>query len=36
MSRLQHRVVCWQDLIEFEIIAVVPSKETVETVMPWL
>ena len=34
--RLQQWVTRWQDLIEFEFVPVVPSKETVETITPWL
>jgi hypothetical protein len=33
---LQQWMVRWQDLVEFEIIPVVPSKETVEVVAPML
>jgi hypothetical protein len=33
---LQQWVTCWQDLIEFEFIPVVPSKETLETITPLL
>lgn len=33
---LQQWVARWQDLIEFEFIPVVPSKETVETITPFL
>jgi hypothetical protein len=33
---LQRWVIAWQDLIEFEIVPVVPSKETGETVKPLL
>ncbi|MBI4573524.1 MAG: DUF3303 family protein, partial [candidate division NC10 bacterium] len=33
---LQQWMVQWQDLVEFEIIPVVPSKETVETITPML
>lgn len=33
---LQQWVVRWQDLIEFEFIPVVPSKDTAETVAPLL
>lgn len=33
---LQQWVTRWQDLIEFEFIPVVPSKETVETITPLL
>jgi len=33
---LQQWMVLWQDLVEFEIIPVVPSKETVETITPLL
>jgi hypothetical protein len=33
---LQQWVLRWQDLIEFEFIPVVPSKETVENVTPLL
>jgi hypothetical protein len=33
---LQQWVVQWQDLIEFEFVPVVPSKETAETVTPLL
>lgn len=32
----QEWVVQWQDLVEFEIVPVVPSKETVETLTPML
>ena len=32
----QQWVVRWRDLMEFEIIPVVPSKETVETITPLL
>ena len=32
----QEWVVQWQDLVEFEIIPVVPSKETIEAVTPML
>ena len=32
----QQWVLAWQDLIEFEIVAVVPSEETRETVGPLL
>jgi hypothetical protein len=31
---LQRWMLKWQDLVEFEIIPVVPSKETVETITP--
>lgn len=31
---LQQWMLKWQDLVEFEIIPVVPSKETVETITP--
>jgi len=35
--RLFHQWVAqWQDLVEFEIVPVVPSKETVETITPML
>jgi uncharacterized protein DUF3303 len=33
---LQQWMVKWQDLVEFEIIPVVPSKETVEAITPML
>ena len=33
---LQQWMLQWQDLVEFEIIPVVPSKETVETITPFL
>jgi Protein of unknown function (DUF3303) len=33
---LQQWVLAWQDLIEFEIVPVVPSQETGETVKPLL
>jgi hypothetical protein len=33
---LQQWVVAWQDLIEFEIVPVVPSAETSETIKPLL
>jgi hypothetical protein len=33
---LQQWMLQWQDLVEFEIIPVVPSKETVEAVTPFL
>jgi hypothetical protein len=33
---LQQWMLKWQDLVEFEIIPVVPSKETVEVVTPLL
>ena len=33
---LQQWIIQWQDLIEFEIVPVVPSQETVETVTPIL
>jgi hypothetical protein len=33
---LQRWVLHWQGLIEFEIVPVVPSKETVETITPLL
>ena len=33
---LQEWVVRWQDLIEFEFVPVVPSKDTAETVAPLL
>ncbi len=33
---LQQWMLKWQDLVEFEIIPVVPSKETVEVVTPHL
>jgi hypothetical protein len=33
---LQQWIIQWQDLIEFEIVPVVPSQETVETVTPML
>jgi hypothetical protein len=33
---LQQWMLQWQDLVEFEIIPVVPSKETVEVVTPLL
>jgi hypothetical protein len=33
---LQQWIVQWQDLIEFEIVPVVPSQETVETLTPML
>lgn len=33
---LQQWMIKWQDLVEFEIIPVVPSKETVETITPML
>ena len=33
---LQQWIIQWQDLIEFEIVPVVPSQETVETVTPLL
>jgi len=33
---LQQWMIKWQDLVEFEIIPVVPSKETVEVVTPLL
>ncbi|SVC32444.1 uncharacterized protein METZ01_LOCUS285298 [marine metagenome] len=33
---LQEWVVQWRDLAEFEIVPVVPSKETLETVSPML
>lgn len=33
---LQQWVTHWQDLIEFEFVPVVPSKETVETIAPLL
>jgi hypothetical protein len=32
----QHWVIQWQDLIDFEIIPVVPSKQTMETISPML
>jgi len=32
----QQWVAQWQDLVEFEIVPVVPSKETVETITPML
>jgi len=32
----QQWVIRWQDLIEFEIVPVVPSKETMETITPML
>jgi len=32
----QQWVIRWQDLIEFEIVSVVPSKETMETITPML
>ncbi len=32
----QQWVTHWQDLIEFEFVPVVPSKETVETITPML
>jgi len=33
---LQQWMLKWQDLVEFEIVPVVPSKETVESIMPML
>jgi uncharacterized protein DUF3303 len=33
---LQQWMIKWQDLVEFEIIPVVPSKETVEAITPML
>ena len=33
---LQQWIIQWQDLIEFEIVPVVPSQEMVETVTPML
>ena len=33
---LQQWVVRWQDLIEFEFVPVVPSKDTADTVAPLL
>lgn len=33
---LQQWMIKWQDLVEFEIIPVVPSEETVETITPML
>ncbi len=33
---LQQWMLQWQDLVEFEIIPVVPSKETVENITPFL
>jgi len=33
---LQQWIIQWQDLIDFEIVPVVPSQETVETVTPML
>jgi hypothetical protein len=33
---LQRWMLKWQDLVEFEIIPVVPSKETMETITPML
>jgi hypothetical protein len=36
-SRLfQHWVIQWQDLVDFEIVPVVPSKQTMETITPML
>jgi hypothetical protein len=32
----QHWVIQWQDLIDFEIVPVVPSKQTMETITPIL
>ncbi len=32
----QQWVVQWQDLVEFEIVPVVPSKETLEAITPFL
>ena len=32
----QHWVLQWQDLIDFEIAPVVPSKQTMETITPML
>ncbi len=33
---LQQWMLQWQDLVEFEIVPVVPSKETVENITPFL
>ena len=33
---LQQWVIRWQDLVEFEIVPVVPSKDTVDTITPML
>jgi hypothetical protein len=33
---LQQWILQWQDLMEFELVPVVPSQETVETVTPLL
>ena len=33
---LQQWIIQWQDLIEFDIVPVVPSQQTVETVTPML
>jgi hypothetical protein len=33
---LQQWMLKWQDLVEFEIVPVVPSKETLETITPML
>jgi hypothetical protein len=33
---LQQWIIQWQDLIEFEIVPVVPSQETVEAITPML
>ena len=33
---LQQWIIQWQDLIEFEIVPIVPSQDTVETVTPLL
>jgi hypothetical protein len=33
---LQQWIIQWQDLITFEIVSVVPSQETVETITPML
>ena len=32
----QHWVIQWQDLVDFEIVPVVPSKQTMETITPLL
>lgn len=32
----QHWAIQWQDLIDFEIVPVVPSKQTMETITPML
>ena len=33
---LQQWMLAWRDLIDFEIVPVVPSKETLETITPFL